>query len=407
MSIRLVYDISYIAKYLDTPKYHNGLYRYATDLFHAFSKRPDLELYLAHSSYPRYINNAGKFLRPFGLETRLTSKRVSRLPRNFLGRAEQYFNMAYKYLGIDVEKLSYNHDVYAKADAFLSPYPPMPACLDAFRGLKKVLTIHDVIPLLDPGFSPEIRRSLDDTIRSAGNGYAICVSNHTRNDLLNMYSNIDPAKVFVSYLAADPSLFYRCTSQTKFAEVQARYGLPDRYMLSLCMLEPRKNLDHLVRCFIRIVKEQHIDDLSLVLIGSSDWDISGMIPGLQAAGSIGERIIFTGRVPDHDLATIYSHAQAFFFMSKYEGFGLPPLEAMQCGTPTVTSNATSLPEVVGDGGIMLAPDDEDGLCHAMYQLYNNPGLREEYSKKGLKRAGEFSWDRCAGEHINIFKTIAQ
>jgi glycosyltransferase involved in cell wall biosynthesis len=111
-------------------------------------------------------------------------------------------------------------------------------------------------------------------------------------------------------------------------------------------------------------------------------------------------------MPDEDLAAIYSQAHSFYFMSTAEGFGLPPLEAMQCGVPTVTSNVTSMPEVVGDGGIMLAPTDEDGLCETMDQLYFHPALREAYRIRALKRAREFSWDRCVSEHIEIFKKIS-
>ncbi len=406
MRLNIIYDISHIAAYLDHDKYQTGLYRYAIELFNAFRKRPELELHFAHTSYPRYIHHSKKFLRQFGLETNLTNKRACPLPRNFMGRAEQYFNRMYQLLGMDMEKIAYDQEVYADAQVFHSPYYPIPSQLKRFPGLKKMITIHDVIPLLDSQYSAATRKGLENTILSIQDGHIICVSNHTKNDLLNLYSQIDPEKVFVSHLAADPVMFYRCTSETKFVEVKAKYGLPDQYMLSLCMMEPRKNLDHLVRCFIRFIKEQQIHDLSLVLVGSSDFNLESMIPGLSTAGSYKDRIIFTGRVSDEDLASLYSYAHSFYFMSSAEGFGLPPLEAMQCGAPTVTSNVTSLPEVVGDGGIMLSPTDEDGLCNTMYQLYSNAELRNEYRNRGMQRAKEFSWDRCADEHIKIFTSIS-
>jgi glycosyltransferase involved in cell wall biosynthesis len=363
-------------------------------------------LYFSHTAYPRYVHHSKKFLSQFGLETKLTNKRVCPLPRNFMGRAEQYFNRMYQLLGLDVEKIAFDHDIYSKTEVFYSPYYPVPSHLKKFPGLKKVITIHDLIPLLDSRYGAAARKGLENTIHSIHDGYVICVSNHTRNDLLTYYNQIDPEKVFVSYLAADPEKFYHCTDESKFAEVRNKYGLPGKYMLSLCMMEPRKNLDHLVRCFIRFVKEQHIKDLSLVLIGSSEWDPQDVITEMDVIGSYRDRIVLTGRVPDEDLASIYSHAHSFYFMSEYEGFGLPPLEAMQCGVPTVTSNVTSLPEVVGDGGIMLAPTDEDGLCNIMYQLYSNAELNAEYRNRGMQRAKKFSWDRCADEHINIFKTIS-
>ncbi len=406
MPTKLIYDISLLSAYFYNQKYHTGLYRYALELFHAFRRRSDVDLLFAHGAYPRYFNHSKKFLRQFRLQKNLTNRRYCPLPGNIFGRAEQYFNMMYQSLGLDVEKLTYNQDAYLKAEVYHSPYYPLPAHLNIFPGLKKVITIHDVIPLLYPEYGTAKRAGLQNTILSIQDGYIICVSNHTRNDLLNLFSQIDPEKVFVSYLAADPNKFYQCTDQSKFTAVRKKYGLPEQYMLSLCMIEPRKNLNHLVRCFIRFIQEQHIKDLSLVLIGAAEWNPQSVITEIDNNKSYKGRIILTGRVPDDDLASIYSNAHSFYFMSNYEGFGLPPLEAMQCGLPTVTSNAASLPEVVGDGGIMLAPYDENGLCNTMYQLYHNSELRDEYRIRGMQRAKKFSWDICADEHVGIFKAIS-
>ena len=118
-----------------------------------------------------------------------------------------------------------------------------------------------------------------------------------------------------------------------------------------------------------------------------------------------DRIIFTGYVLDNDLSAIYSGAVAFIFPSLYEGFGLPVLEAMQCGTPVISSNSSSLPEVVGDAGILIDPKDEDHLCQAMLDVLTDSNLRESLRKKGLERAKQFSWKKCADQTVEIYKKI--
>ena len=116
------------------------------------------------------------------------------------------------------------------------------------------------------------------------------------------------------------------------------------------------------------------------------------------------RIVFTGFIPDKYLSAIYSGALAFIYPSLYEGFGLPPLEAMQCGTPVITSNTSSLPEVVGDAGIMINPKDGDALCQAMIDIVKNNKLRNHLSKKGIERTKLFSWKKCADETIKAYRS---
>jgi glycosyltransferase involved in cell wall biosynthesis len=119
-------------------------------------------------------------------------------------------------------------------------------------------------------------------------------------------------------------------------------------------------------------------------------------------GPLRDRIILTGFVPDEDLAAIYSGALAFAYMSRYEGFGLPPLEAMQCGVPVITSNTSSLPEVVGDAGIILDPSDEQGLCDAMLRLFGDEALRCHLGSRGLVQSSKFSWERCIREMTDAY-----
>ena len=169
-------------------------------------------------------------------------------------------------------------------------------------------------------------------------------------------------------------------------------------------LYQEKNIAHLVRCFAQVIQEQNIQDLNLVLVGSQGWDYDAILQEISSQYTLRSRIIVTGRVADQDLAAIYSGAVAFVYPSLYEGFGLPPLEAMQCGVPVITSNTSSLPEVVGDAGILLDPTDVDALCHSIFKIYNQLSLREKMSAKSLEQAKKFSWERCTEETLDAYRT---
>jgi glycosyltransferase involved in cell wall biosynthesis len=125
----------------------------------------------------------------------------------------------------------------------------------------------------------------------------------------------------------------------------------------------------------------------------------------ESAPEFRSRVIFTGYIAEDDLSAVYSGAKAFVYASRYEGFGLPPLEAMQCGIPVITSNTTSLPEVVGDAGIMVDPDDVEALSQAMLDVLTDSALRQELVAKGLRRARSFSWAKCADDTVEIYRKI--
>ena len=141
-----------------------------------------------------------------------------------------------------------------------------------------------------------------------------------------------------------------------------------------------------------------------MLVGTQGWDYNDIFEEIFKHEDIKKRIIITGYIPDEDLAALYSGALAFVYPSFYEGFGLPHLEAMQCGVPVITSNTCSLPEVVGDAGIMVDPTDADALCHSMLEIYNKSSLREAMSLKSIERAKQFSWEKCTQETLAAYKT---
>ena len=402
MKIKLAFEIGLIG---DLHKNQAGLYRVADELLRGFNNSPEIELFyslFAHQRSKTTSKEIEEILAEKNLEIKPTNqrKRIEFLPF----RKEKLFKYFYKKWDIGDYKIK-NFNTLNEVQIYHTPYFPIPKNINKLPNIKKVVTVHDLIPLIFPNYNTDkiLINEIFDSIGSEG--FIISVSESTKKDILQYYPEINPNRIFVSLLAADPEKFYVCKNIEKRKTIQEKYNLPNRYFLGLSTLEPRKNIDHVIRCFIQLIKENNIDDLSLVLVGSKGWQYEKIFEAYEDSESLKEKIIITGRIPDEDLASVYSNAEAFFYMSIYEGFGLPPLEAMQCGVPTVVSNNSSLPEVVGDAGILLDAKDKVGLYNTMFALYSNENLRKEYSEKSLKHSQKFSWEKTVAEHINIYKKI--
>ncbi|MEG4499939.1 glycosyltransferase [Microcoleus sp. F10-C6] len=300
-------------------------------------------------------------------------------------------------------------DSLSRTDIFHTTFYHFPEAVKQIKNLKKFATVYDLIPIVLSDLyvgknDSDYQRMIKSLESITAEDYVLCISQATKNDLLDRVKAIDPAKVFVTYLAANPNTFYQCTDTDKLTAVRNKYSIPDaQYILAVSTLEPRKNLEHVIRCFAQLVQQQGIKDLYLVLVGAFGWDYEPIFEEISKGGLSKDRILITGYVADEDLAALYSGALVFVYPSLYEGFGLPPLEAMQCGVPVITSNNSSLPEVVGSAGIMLHPQDADGLCHEMLQLYKSQSLRQQMSRKSLEQAKTFSWERCIQETTDAYK----
>lgn len=295
-------------------------------------------------------------------------------------------------------------NLLSKPDIFHSPFYAIPEHLKSNKRVKKFLTVYDITPVVYPHF---FEANVDKWFRKIlysldYDSWVICISYSTKNDLCNCLK-IDPSKVFVTHLAAS-KCFYQDSDRNKIAATRNKYNIPNTpYILSLNTLEPRKNIAHLIQCFRKLVHQEKINDLCLVLAGGKGWLYNQLFEEISSCEALKNRVIVTGYVADEDLATLYSGALAFVYTSFYEGFGLPPLEAMQCGVPVITSNTSSLPEVVGDAGIMVAPTDADMLCDSMLALYTKSSLREAMSLKSLERAKLFSWEKCTQETLASYR----
>lgn len=292
-----------------------------------------------------------------------------------------------------------------EVDIYHCPYQPFP---DKLSAKTFFLTVYDLIPIKFSHWFPE-KANVDSVLNrtfnfiAAHKGYALSISDSTKNDLLEYYPSISKEKALVTELAADSKKFYPCTEPADLSDVYQKYQIPAApYILSVCTLEPRKNLQFVIQGFMRLLQENKTPDLYLVLVGTKGWLYDDIFAEYEKHPEYKERIIFTGYVPDEDLAPLYSGALAFVYMSLYEGFGLPPLEAMQCGTPVITSNTSSLPEVVGEGGLMLDPTDLEAFCAALYEMHSNPAHRADMAEKALARAKLFSWERFAQQTLDAY-----
>ena len=324
---------------------------------------------------------------------------VMRALRGALSRASSPFAAA---------STSVSPRILRTADIYHSPFQRIPDQVFRFSNLRRFTTVYDLIPITHPEFFEQGPiQILQDVLRSfRAEDFVTCISHATRAQLLAHAPQLQPERVFVTHLAAG-DWCRREEDSGRIAEVGASFGLQpgQPYFLSLCTLEPRKNLEAVIRAFARGRNTgQFGPDHRLVLVGTSGWKTEKILTALEEARHCREAIVLTGFVPDESLSALYSGALAFVYVSWLEGFGLPPLEAMQCGVPVITSNTSSLPEVVDDAGLTVAPDDVDGLFAHMLRLSGDEALRRELSSRSLARAGQFSWSRFGAETLAAYRT---
>lgn len=405
--MKVIYDISVCGLATYRSHYKAGGYRLIHQLALALNSIDEPELIYSHTHNAEMLKFTRKYIEDYRLKGELINRRKFPYPVHTPNHhINRYLRSIYRMAGILPERLLWNNSLLEQADLFHSTFYSFPEKVKTMNHLERVMTVYDLIPILYPNmYGNSWHEQHIEIIKSIGKDYTICISEHTKNDLCNYDPDIDPDRSFVIYPAASGETFYPNNDPEDFKRIRLKYSLPKNYYFSLSSLEPRKNLPHTVKCFFRFIKEENIDDLFLVLSGSKAQQYNALSLEIEKHPELKDRIIYTGRVPDEDLAPLISNAVALLYVSIYEGFGLPPLEAMQCGTPVITSNSSSLPEVVGDAGLMCEPNDEDALCELMFRIYNDGELRKELSDKGLERSKQFSWGKYRDEHVDAYRAI--
>jgi glycosyltransferase involved in cell wall biosynthesis len=289
--------------------------------------------------------------------------------------------------------------VVAGADLFHATEHLLPKLTRA----RTVFTLHDIAYLLFPEHHlPRnwiyLRTMMPRFLRRADR--IIAVSEHTRNDALRSYP-LDPAKIEVIPEGVEPR-FRPDVDPDLVARVRDRYALPERFILTVGTIEPRKNHTTLVEAFAAL-RSRH-PEVGLVIAGARGWLYDRFFERVRALG-LDEQVVFTGHVSDEDMPALLNAADVFAFPSEFEGFGLPPLEAMACGIPVVSSDAASLPEVVGDAGMLIAPRDVAAWVQALDRLLGDAPLRAGFAARGRARAGRFSWDTAAERTVEVYRSV--
>ncbi len=288
-------------------------------------------------------------------------------------------------------------------DVFHSPDFVLPPV----RQARSIVTVHDLAFLLYPECADEGLRSYLERVvpRSVSRAhFVVADSENTRNDVICLLG-VPPERTAVVYGGVDPT-FQQITDPGRLAPLRRRFGLDEEtpFILFVGVIEPRKNLVGLMDAFAILKSRQSLPH-KLLIAGGRGWLWEGIEEHAERS-PVGGDIRFAGFVPDEDLPALYSAAQMFVFPSHYEGFGLPALEAMACGTPVISSRASSLPEVVGDAGLLVEPDDPEQLAAAMELLALNPNVREDLRRRGHERAAAFTWEAGASGLLDIYRRVA-
>lgn len=297
------------------------------------------------------------------------------------------------YLRLPMDRMFPGVDLFHGTDHLLPP----------FRRIRSVFTLHDLIPQLLPEFHLPMNRwflslMFPRFLREAD--AVIVVSECTKRDALRLY-HVPEEKIRVIYEGVHPR-FAPVRDRVEIARVRAAYHLPDDYILYVGTIEPRKNLMRLLEAF-RALKQEGYPQ-RLVLVGALGWLYEPVLDSLAALG-LEDDVIRPGYITDHDLPALYSGAAMFVFPSLYEGFGLPPLEAMASGVPTIVSDASSLPEVVGDAALKVPPTDTAALKEAMERVLTDSELAARLAAAGPERARLFTWDKAAAQTIALYREV--
>jgi glycosyltransferase involved in cell wall biosynthesis len=263
-----------------------------------------------------------------------------------------------------------------------------------------VVTIHDLVYFLFRSACPHKVGHLYARVmypRIARRAHLIITDSAFSKREIIKYLSIPKERVRTIYLGVDTKCFHPQPSEV-IEPILQKYGIWKKYLLYVGNHQRRKNIPRLIQAFAQLKKRQ---DYQLVIGGPNDARLTEIQNSLQTSCSKDE-VILTGRIPLEELPALYSGASCFIFPSLYEGFGLPLLESMACGTPVVASNTSSLPEVVGDAGVLVEPHESLSLREGIERILNNKGLQEELRERGMERARKFSWDTTVKETLQVY-----
>jgi glycosyltransferase involved in cell wall biosynthesis len=319
-------------------------------------------------------------------------------PPNFLVRRSavpsRFLTAGWNRMGLPIpaEILTGSCDIYHSPDFVLPP----------LRRAKGIVTVHDLSFMRVPGCAePRLRAYLEKSVPRAVKAAhrVLADSRNTHNDLVELLE-VSPNKISVVPGAVD-AIFAPVNDSARLGQASAQYSLPRRFIVSVGTLEPRKNYPRLISAYARLRRTTGLPH-KLVIVGKPGWLYDDIYERVRKEGMV-EHVQFLGFVPDRDLATIYSLADLMVFPSLYEGFGIPPLEAMACGTPVVSSSNSSLPESVGDAALTVDASDTDAISDAMAHVLGDDDLSARLIRLGQIRAAQFTWHAAARSLLTAYE----
>jgi glycosyltransferase involved in cell wall biosynthesis len=299
-------------------------------------------------------------------------------------------------LPIPIEAMTGRVDLFHEPDFVLPPTLPR---------TRTVLTVHDLTFIRDPESAfPRLRRYLNRVVPQSVSRatHVLADSAATKSDLIELFGT--PAeKVTVLYGGVD-ARFVPVREPERLAAVRAKYGIGDEpFILGIGTLQPRKNYRRLIQAFAHV--KYQTSNIKLVIVGGKGWMYDDIFSGVKRLGLEGH-VLFPGFVDDDDLPALYSAAEVLAYPSIYEGFGLPLLEAMACGTPVVTSITSSLPELAGDAALLIEPTEVEAIAAAMCRLLQDADLRRRLVVAGFEQIRKFAWEKAAAQLLGIYEAIA-
>lgn len=392
---------------------HTGLFNAALYLAIAFDKREEVYIYVpnclnlvqkclkeaAPKANFKYLHTDVKFYSAI-VNKRNKAKREKKIWLKHLLKIPVVVLSPLKNLIASFKKRSLCKNINS-LDLYFSPFFKKPD----FIKLKSFTLLHDVTPLIIKAYKDmENKRfkALCESLNS--NDIYFANSEATRRDFLKFFPQIPANHIITTLLAVNTHFYPRSENEIKAVRQKYKIAADKAYIFSLCTIEPRKNLIRMVKTFVEFTQKHEIKDLIFVL-GGAHWEefLAKFEAEVASLGEFSANIQKIGYVDDEDLPALYSGAKFFVYTSQYEGFGLPVLEAMSCGGAVISSNNSSLPEVIGDAGICIDYDSDTQHIEAYERFYFDEKEREKFAQKGLERAKNFSWDKCAGLMIETMR----
>jgi len=364
---------------------HTGIGRYTKSLAFELKREKSIELTLFYGfgvdqkireSHHRQISSLKEFVKKYTPESAARA-----FERWILSRSFKRYESQIK------------PDIYHEPNYLLFP-----------SRTPSVITVHDISFIRHPETHPRARIVVmnryfkESLLRAAA---LITDSNFTARELISVFPEVSD-KVHTVYLGVNQQ--YSPVSLSQKSMTCEKYGIESgKYILTVGTLEPRKNLNLLFQAYQEL-PEDYKNRYKLFVVGMKGWKTESISLEMKTLIQNGS-LILPGFIDENDMPAIYSAASCFVYPSLYEGFGLPSLEAMACGTPVIVSNASSLPEVTGRAAVLVAPDNKTQLASALFNFLNDRNMAEKYSAMGIKQAKNFTWKKCAEETVKIYESV--